>query len=172
MNWTPLHLHSHYSLLDGLSRPQQIASRCADLGFSSCALTDHGTVSGAVSFTKACKAKNIKPVLGCEFYLSQDDATVKETSNRTLSHLVVLAKNKTGWGKLIEAVSRSNDEDVYYYKPRLDLDLLGQYANGDLLAFSGHLGSDMANAIFTDYKAAYGQETEAGVKKYIDPSWV
>ena len=89
-----------------------------------------------------------------------------------MSHLCVLAKNKKGWKKLIEAVSRSNDEDVFYYKPRLDLDMLGEYADGNVLAFSGHLGSDMANAIFTNFKLAYNQETEEGVKNYIDPNWV
>jgi DNA polymerase-3 subunit alpha len=118
------------------------------------------------------KDKNIKPILGCEFYLSQESATIKNPENRGLSHLCVLAKNKKGWKKLIEAVSRSNDEDVFYYKPRLDLDMLGEYADGNVLAFSGHLGSDMANAIFTNFKLAYNQETEEGVKNYIDPNWV
>ena len=96
MSWTPLHLHSHYSLLDGLSRPSQIASRCSELGHASCALTDHGTISGAVAFTQAMKDKNIKPILGCEFYLSQESATIKSPENRGLSHLCVLAKNKKG----------------------------------------------------------------------------
>ena len=172
MTWTPLHLHTHYSLLDGLSKPVQVADRCAELGYTSCAVTDHGTISGGVAFTQACRSKNIKPILGCEFYLSQQDATIREAGNRNLSHLVVLAKNKAGWNKLIEAVSRSNDEDVFYYKPRLDLDLLGEYTDGNLLAFSGHLGSDMANVIFTDCRSAYNQETEEGVKEYIDPDWV
>ena len=61
MTWTPLHSHTHYSLLDGLSKPSQVASRCADLGYTSCAVTDHGTIAGAVAFTKACQNKNIKP---------------------------------------------------------------------------------------------------------------
>jgi len=172
MNWTPLHLHSHYSLLDGLSKPSQIAERCSELGYESCALTDHGTVAGAVAFTQACKNKNIKPILGCEFYLTEQDATIQSPENRSLSHLVVLSKNAKGWHSLIEAVSRSNDEDLYYYKPRIDLNRLSEYANGNLIAFSGHLGSDLANAIFTDYKQAYNQDTEVGVKKFIDPNWV
>tara|TARA_R100001129_G_C5325475_1_gene248449 strand:- start:8270 stop:10180 length:1911 start_codon:yes stop_codon:yes gene_type:complete len=171
MNWTPLHLHSHYSLLDGLSKPDQIASRCSKLGFTSCALTDHGTISGAVSFSKSCRSKNIKPILGCEFYLSPD-ARLKSPENRSLSHLCVLSKNKKGWHNLIEAVSRSNDEELFYYRPRIDLQTLGDYADGNLIAFSGHLGSDMANAIFTDYKSAYNQDTEGEVKKFVDPNWV
>ena len=112
MSWTPLHLHTHYSLLDGLSKPSQVAERCSNLGYDSCALTDHGTISGAVSFTQEMKKKNIKPILGCEFYLSQQDCTIKTDENRSLSHLCVLAKNKKGWDNLIQAVSKSNDEKI------------------------------------------------------------
>jgi len=171
MSWVPLHLHTHYSLLDGLSKPQQVAARCANLGYNACAITDHGTVSGAVSFTGAMKEKNIKPIIGCEFYLSQEDCRIQEKENRSLSHLVVLAKNKSGWDRLIEATSRSNDDDVFYFKPRLDLNLLSEYADENLIAFSGHLGSDLANIIFTDFKEAYRAETEMVVKEYIDPDW-
>ena len=171
MSWNPLHLHTHYSLLDGLSKPSQVASRCAELGYKACAITDHGTVSGAVSFTKACQDKSVKPILGCEFYLSQQDATIKDTSNRSLSHLVVLAKNKQGWKRLIEATSRSNDEELFYFKPRLDLNKLGEYADGNLVTFSGHLGSDLANEIFLDPKKGYGGATEEEVKQYINPDW-
>ena len=172
MNWTPLHLHTHYSLLDGLSKPSQVASRCSELGYTSCAITDHGTISGAVAFTQACRKKGIKPILGCEFYLSHTDCTIRSEENRSLSHLVVLSKNRQGWDRLIEAVSRSNDDDLFYYKPRLDLNTLGQYADGNLIAFSGHLGSDLANIIFTDPKLAYKAETEDEVKLHIDPDWV
>ena len=171
MSWTPLHLHTHYSLLDGLSKPSQVASRCHELGFSSCAVTDHGTISGAVAFTQAMKSKNIKPILGCEFYLSQQDCTVKSDENRSLSHLCVLAKNKNGWNNLIQAVSKSNDEENFYYKPRLDLNTLGLFAD-DLIAFSGHLGSDLANAIFADSKSAYNADTEEEAKRFIHPEWV
>ncbi|MAF25450.1 hypothetical protein CL634_07740 [bacterium] len=171
MNWNPLHLHTHYSLLDGLSKPSQVASRCSELGYTTCAITDHGTISGSVAFTQACKKKNIKPILGCEFYLSQQEATIKDVSNRSLSHLVVLAKNKEGWKRLIEATSRSNDEELFYFKPRLDFNLLGQYADGNLISFSGHLGSDLANEIFLDPKGGYRGVTEEEVKQYIDPDW-
>lgn len=172
MNWTPLHLHTHYSLLDGLSKPSQVAERCSNLGYTSCALTDHGTISGAVSFTQEMKKKNIKPILGCEFYLSQQDCTIKTDENRSLSHLCVLAKNKNGWDNLIQAVSKSNDEDNYYYKPRLDLDTLGQFTDGNLIAFSGHLGSDVADAIFVDPKSAYNAKTEEEAVRYTHPDWV
>ena len=80
--WTPLHLHTHYSLLDGLSKPTQVAARCEELGYDSCAVTDHGTISGAVSFVRAMREKNIKPILGCEFYLCDQDPCIKEKTNR------------------------------------------------------------------------------------------
>jgi len=172
MNWTPLHLHTHYSLLDGLSKPSQVASRCSKLGYTSCAITDHGTISGAVAFTQACRKKNIKPILGCEFYLSPTDCTIKSEENRKLSHLCVLAKNRKGWDNLIQATSKSNDEENFYYKPRLDLNTLSEFANGDLIAFSGHLGSDLANAIFADVKSAYSASTEEEAKRYAHPEWV
>tara|TARA_Y100000401_G_scaffold53327_1_gene41892 strand:+ start:10128 stop:11927 length:1800 start_codon:yes stop_codon:yes gene_type:complete len=133
-------------------------------------MTDHGTISGAVAFTQAMKKKNIKPILGCEFYLSQQDCTIKNEENRKLSHLCVLAKNKQGWDNLIQAVSKSNDEENYYYKPRLDLSTLGQFSD-NLIAFSGHLGSDLANAIFVDVKSAYNAVTIDEVKRYTHPEW-
>ena len=172
MSWTPLHLHTHYSLLDGLSKPSQVAERCSNLGYTSCALTDHGTISGAVAFTQAMKKKNIKPILGCEFYLSQQDCKIKSDENRSLSHLCVLAKNRKGWDNLIQAVSKSNDEENYYYRPRLDLAELNLFADGNLISYSGHLGSDLANAIFVDPKPAYNAKTEDEAKRYIHPEWV
>ena len=170
MSWTPLHLHTHYSLLDGLSKPEQVADRCEKLGYTSCAITDHGNISGAVAFVQAMKKKNIKPILGCEFYLCKQSPSVQTAENRDLSHLCVISKNKTGWDNLVKAVSRSNDEDCFYYKPRLDLDTLANYSEG-LIAFSGHPNSDIANAMFSDPKAAYSAETEEAVKSYIADGW-
>lgn len=170
-NWTPLHLHTHYSLLDGLSKPHQVAERCKELGYTSCAITDHGTISGAVSFTSAMKKAGIKPILGCEFYLTED-LSVKDKANRFLSHLVVLAKNKEGWHRLIEATSASNEKENYYFKPRLDLDTLANYADGNLIAFSGHIGSDMANVIFDDFKSAYNAESYDEAKQFIAKDWL
>ena len=97
--YIPLHVHSHYSLLDGLSKPAQIAQRCVDIGVESCAITDHGTISGAVQFYQAMKSKNIKPVLGCEIYVSHQDSTIKSKENSKLSHFLLLSKNLKGWKK-------------------------------------------------------------------------
>ncbi|MBF83568.1 MAG: hypothetical protein CL489_03730 [Acidobacteria bacterium] len=171
MNWTPLHLHTHYSLLDGLSKPSRVAERCSELGYSSCAVTDHGTVSGAVAFTRAMKERDIKPILGCELYLSQHNATIRDKTNRQLSHLVVLAKNLNGWLNLIKIVSRSNDEDVFYFKPRIDLSILEEMNDGNLIAFSGHPGSDLANVLFTNFKKAYNAPSYDEAAAFLKRKW-
>jgi DNA polymerase-3 subunit alpha len=145
--YVPLHVHSHYSLLDGLSKPDQIAERCSSIGVSSCAITDHGTISGAVQFHQAMKKKNIKPILGCEIYLSHQDSHIKTKENSSLSHFILLAKNYTGWKTLIGIVSESNKENNFYHKPRLDLDKLANLIDGNIIGFCGHLGSYLADLL-------------------------
>jgi len=165
MNWTPLHCHSHYSLLDGLSKPEGIAKRVKDLGFKSVALTDHGSISGAVSFIKACTSQDIKPIIGCEFYLCKDDAKIHEKTNSKHSHLCVLAKNASGWSELIKLTSLANSLDYFYYKPRLHLkDFSGKAKN--LIAFSGHPGTELANCIlpYEAYKASSYEEAKSLIK--------
>ena len=95
--YIPLHVHSHFSLLDGLSKPEQIADRCYEIGAKSCALTDHGNIAGSVQFFTSMKKKNIKPILGCEIYVCKDDPKNKVKENSKLSHFLVLAKNLRGW---------------------------------------------------------------------------
>jgi DNA polymerase-3 subunit alpha len=146
-SYTPLHVHSHYSLLDGLSKPDQIAERCLKIGAKTCALTDHGNISGAVKFYKSMTKAGIKPILGCELYISRDDASIKSPENKKLSHLVVLAKNYDGWKNLIKIVTESNRPDHYYYKPRLSLNQLGGLLDGNIIGFAGHLGSTLADTI-------------------------
>jgi DNA polymerase-3 subunit alpha len=197
--WVPLHCHSHYSLLDGLSKPYQIAGRLIECGYAAGAMTDHGNVSGAASYQKAMKESckcghekkrhsstrcmyqgcncqsyekhSLKPILGCEFYLCQQDALVREPTNRTLSHLCVLAKNAKGWRNLIRASSASNRPEFFYHKPRLDLERLAGYGEGEFIAFSGHVGSDLANVIFTDYRAAYASATYEEARSYVKDNW-
>tara|TARA_B100002019_G_C21274933_1_gene604903 strand:- start:3582 stop:5468 length:1887 start_codon:yes stop_codon:yes gene_type:complete len=148
--YTPLHVHTHYSLLDGLSKPEQIAKRCQKLKFKSCAITDHGTISGNVDFYKTMKKFGIKPIMGCELYISKD-ASVKDKDNKSLSHLVVLAKNYKGWQKLIELVSVSNSQEYFYHKPRLDLKIIKDVLSGtkDIICISGHPGSTLGNEIYS-----------------------
>lgn len=140
LSWVPNHCHDHTSLLDGLSKPKQIAERCYQLGYTSCTMTNHGNASGAIQFVKEMKKKNIKPILGCEMYITQEDATNKSKDNGNL-HQIVLAKNKEGWKDLIKLISRSNDDDVFYNKPRIDYEILKQYSRGNLISMSGHPGS-------------------------------
>ena len=148
--YIPLHVHSHYSLLDGLSKPKQIAKRCHDIGVSACALTDHGNISGSVQFYQEMKANNIKPILGCELYICRDKATLKDKTNAKLEHLLVLAKNYEGWKSLISLVSESNNPNHFYRKPRLNIEDLGQFSNNNLICITGHLGSTLATRIVQD----------------------
>lgn len=162
-NWCPLHVHSHFSLLDGLSKPYQIADRCKELGYTACALTDHGSISGAIDFTSEMQDADLKPILGCELYVCGKDATIQKSDNRQLIHLPVLAKNKEGWDNLISLVSLSNSKDVFYYKPRVDMDMLKEHSSG-LIGFSGHPGSHLANCLFTStdaYSAKTVKEAES-----------
>jgi DNA polymerase-3 subunit alpha len=148
--YIPLHVHSHYSLLDGLSKPQQIADRCKKIGVKSCALTDHGTISGAVQFYQVMKASGIKPILGCEIYICNQDATIKNSDNSDLSHFLVLAKNYEGWQTLIRIVSASNEAQHFYHKPRLDLDSLANLLDGNIIGIAGHLGSHITDLMLQD----------------------
>jgi DNA polymerase-3 subunit alpha len=165
----PLHVHSHYSLLDGLSKPQQIAKRCEELELEGSALTDHGSLSGTVAFQNAMKKRGKKPILGCEFYISQEEPQKK--SNRAMSHLVVLAKNLKGWRQLIKASSQANHPDFYYYKPRLDIENMARFADGNLIAFSGHMGSDLANILFDEPRFAYIASSVDEARKMLKPDW-
>jgi DNA polymerase-3 subunit alpha len=141
-----------YSLLDGLSKPSQIADRCLEIGAKSCALTDHGNIAGAVKFYAEMKRNGIKPILGCELYICQQDPSVQSKENKKLSHLLVLAKNFNGWQNLIRIVSESNRHDYYYHKPRLSLNKLGELVNGDLIGICGHLGSVLADSLVCEDK--------------------
>jgi len=133
--------------LDGLSKPSQIAERCVNIGVNSCALTDHGTISGCVQFYQELKAKKIKPILGCELYLCHQNATIKTKDNSSLSHFIVLAKNFAGWKTLIKIVSEANKPNKFYHKPRLSMAELAEYLDGNIIGFCGHLGSYLSNII-------------------------
>jgi len=160
-SYIPLHVHSMYSLLDGLSKPSQIADRCAEIDVKSCALTDHGNIAGAVKFYTEMRKNGIKPILGCELYISRNDATIQDKDNKKLSHLLVLAKNLKGWHNLIQIVSESNRPEFYYHKPRLDLKRLLNLNNGNLIGITGHLGSTLSDLITDDDNISNNWETEA-----------
>ena len=151
-NYIPLHCHSHYSILDGLSQPHQMATRILDIEAKGCALTDHGNISGSVAFTNAMSKLGLKPILGCELYICTEHATIQSPENQKLMHLPVLAKNKEGWKSLMQITSQSNYPEHFYHHPRLSLDQLAALTNNNIILFSGHLGSHMANILLEDGK--------------------
>jgi len=163
--YSPLHVHSHYSLLDGLSKPKQIAERCKKIGAKSCALTDHGNISGAVQFHTQMTFIGVKPILGCEIYVCEQDATIKNKDNADLSHFILLAKNYSGWKSLIKIVSASNVPSRFYKKPRLDFDTLATMLDGNIIGFCGHLGSTLADKLYKeDLAIRVGEEFVAKMK--------
>ena len=130
-DFTHLHLHTEYSLLDGACRIGEVVSRAAELGQKSLAITDHGVLYGAVAFYKECKAKDIKPIIGCEVYVAPRSRLQKVHGVDTdRYHLILLCKNETGYKNLIKLVS-SAWVDGFYTKPRVDRDLLEEHHEGD-----------------------------------------
>jgi DNA polymerase-3 subunit alpha len=131
-----LHVHSHYSLLDGLSKVEDLIKKAKEYGMTALALTDHGAMYGAIEFYKGCKDAGIKPIVGVETYIANRTRFDKEASidNRRY-HLTLLARNNVGYKNLMKAVSKSYMEG-FYYKPRMDKDLLKQHGEG-LICLSG-----------------------------------
>lgn len=164
MSYSVLHCHSTYSLLDGLSKPHQIADRCKEIGVKNCALTDHGNIAGAVKFYTEMKKAGIKPILGCELYICKDNPIIKTKDNKDLSHFIVLAKNYNGWKQLVKLVSASNRSEYFYHKPRLDFKTLSQFIDGNLIAIVGHLGSSLADEITENYNSLKSEWKDLGTK--------
>ncbi len=158
-NIVNLHNHSHFSILDGLQTPDEMAQRAVELGQSSIAITDHGSLSGTVSFQKACQERGIKPILGCEVYMapgSRSDTELRCIDGKsTAYHLVLLAMNQRGWNNLVRLTTMANYPDAFYRKPRIDLDLLSRYSD-DLVCLSGCLGSEFAQTLLSDGNAHLG----------------
>jgi DNA polymerase-3 subunit alpha len=124
-----LHVHSEYSLLDGLPHPKDLAKRAAELNQPALALTDHGSMFAAIDFYDACKARNIKPIIGVEAYLAKRRMRDKDKDDRSSYHLLLLAENNTGYQNLLKLVSAAELEGFYYY-PRVDHELLAKYSEG------------------------------------------
>ncbi len=125
-----LHNHSEYSLLDGLSKIEPMVKRAKELGMKSLAITDHGNMYGTIRFYSACLAAGIKPIIGCEIYVAKRRLLDKEAGiDNDYNHLILLAKNTTGYKNLIKIVSTANLEG-FYYKPRVDLELLSKHNEG------------------------------------------
>ena len=146
--YTHLHVHSEYSLLDGMCRIKDIPKRAKELGQTAVALTDHGVMYGAVDFYKACKAEGIKPIIGCEVYTTKNrlDKSGGRGENET-NHLILLCKNEQGYQNLIQIVSAGFVEG-FYYRPRVDVDVLKKYSGG-LIALSACLAGEIPKALLS-----------------------
>ena len=141
-----LHVHSEYSLLDGACRIEQLVERVSDLGQTSCALTDHGVMYGVIDFYRACKAKGIHPVIGCEVYLAPHSRHERGYVNGEWhSHLILLCENMTGYKNLIHMVSAAFSEG-FYMKPRIDMELLRGHSEG-IICMSACLAGAIPRAI-------------------------
>ncbi|MBE5944555.1 MAG: DNA polymerase III subunit alpha [Lachnospiraceae bacterium] len=144
MDFTHLHVHTEYSLLDGSAKIKELVARAKELGMSALAITDHGVMYGAIDFYKAAKAAGIKPIIGCEVYVapgSRFDREVVKGDDRYY-HLVLLAKNNQGYKNLCKIVSKGFTEG-YYYKPRVDMEILETYSEG-IIALSACLAGEVA----------------------------
>ncbi|MFW5981107.1 MAG: PHP domain-containing protein [bacterium] len=146
-----LHNHSEYSLLDGAARTNQLVSQAKEYGMPAVAITDHGVLYGLVDFYKKAVAEGIKPILGCEVYLTPSSMKLKDS--RTRYHLVLLAENNLGYQNLVKIVSKSWIEG-FYYKPRVDKELLAKYSQG-LIALSACVQGEIPQALLAgDYDRA------------------
>ena len=147
MNFTHLHVHTEYSLLDGSNKINEYVARVKELGMNSAAITDHGVMFGCIDFYRAAKAAGIKPILGCEVYVapgSRFDREIGQAEDRYY-HLVLLAENNHGYENLMKIVSKAF-VDGFYYKPRVDMDLLQEYHEG-IIALSACLAGEVAKNI-------------------------
>ncbi len=144
MNFTHLHVHTEYSLLDGSNKITELVARVKELGMTSVAITDHGVMYGVIDFYRTAKAQGIKPILGCEVYVTSGSRFDKEhNSDARYNHLVLLAENDTGFHNLMKIVSRGFTEG-FYYKPRVDYEVLEQYHEG-IIALSACLAGIVAS---------------------------
>jgi DNA polymerase-3 subunit alpha len=164
-----LHVHTDYSLLDGAAKIKPLIARAKELGMKALAITDHGNMCGVLNFAKACKEADIKPIIGCEFYAAGGSRTKKtgtEEGNRYY-HLILLAKNEQGYKNLVHLTSRSYTEG-FYYKPRLDTELLELY-HEDLICLSACIGGELPQSLMSGnkqrsvelveyYKGLFGEE--------------
>ncbi len=147
MAFAHLHVHTEYSLLDGSNKIKEYVKRVKELGMDSAAITDHGVMYGVIDFYRAAREEGIKPILGCEVYVAPNSRFDKELTGGEdrYYHLVLLAENNTGYANLMKIVSRGFTEG-YYYKPRVDMDVLNQYHEG-IIALSACLAGEVQRYI-------------------------
>ncbi len=162
MNFTHLHCHSHYSLLDGLSQIPALVNLAKEYGMSSVAITDHGVMYGAIDFYNQCKNNDIKPIIGIEAYIAPRGMEVKEGKiDADYHHLTLLAQNYEGYLNLVKLTSEAHLEG-YYYKPRIDLKLLKKHSTG-IIALSGCPRGQIPRAFKVSEQAA-----QTALEEYLD----
>lgn len=151
--FTHLHLHTEYSLLDGFAKIDKVLDRALEYGMDSVAITDHGVMFGVLDFYKNAKAKGIKPIIGCEVYMSAGSRFSKTPEDRKRYHLVLLAENQTGYQNLIKIVSEAF-VNGYYYKPRIDKEYLREHSEG-IICLSACLSGEVQDYLkVNDYESA------------------
>ena len=152
--FTHLHLHTQFSLLDGACRLGELVSRAKELGMTSLAITDHGNMYGAVDFYRECKKQGVKPIIGCEVYVAPRSRYDKDKNfDSKYNHLILLVKNEIGYKNLIKMVSLSYTEG-FYFKPRIDRDLLEKYSDG-LVCLSACVAGEIPQLLLQrDYDGA------------------
>ena len=162
MAFTHLHVHTEYSLLDGSNKIKEYVARVRELGMNSAAITDHGVMYGVIDFYRAAREAGIKPILGCEVYVAPNSRFDKELTGGEdrYHHLVLLAENNTGYANLMKIVSRGFTEG-YYYKPRVDMEVLQQFHEG-IIALSACLAGEVPRLILKGMK----EEARMAARKY------
>ncbi|MCI7130959.1 MAG: DNA polymerase III subunit alpha, partial [Lachnospiraceae bacterium] len=155
MSFVHLHTHTEYSLLDGSNKIKEYVARVKELGMNAAAITDHGVMYGVIDFYKACQAAGINPVIGCEVYVAPGSRFDREAGRgeERYYHLILLAENNTGYANLVKIVSKGFTEG-YYYKPRVDLEVLEQYHEGLICASACLAGEVARNMAHDDYAGA------------------
>ena len=149
-----LHVHSEFSLLDGANRIKDLPIRAKELGMDAMAITDHGVMFGAIDFYKACKANGVKPIIGCEIYVAPRKCTNKEPGiDNKYNHLILLAKNMQGYHNLCKIVSLGFTKG-YYYKPRVDKEILKEYHEGIICSSACLAGEVASNILNNDIEKA------------------
>jgi DNA polymerase III subunit alpha len=143
--FTHLHVHTEFSLLDGMCRISLLIKKAKELGMTSLAITDHGVMYGAIDFYLAAKNAGIKPIIGCELYVAQNDHTSRTAAEKSSAHIVLLAKNQIGYRNLIQLTTKAHLEG-YYYKPKVDKVLLEKYHDG-LIALTACIGGEVPSLI-------------------------
>ena len=151
-NFVHLHVHTEYSLLDGAAKIKDLVKTVKEQGANAVAITDHGTMAGALEFFSECYRNNIKPIIGCEFYIAMDRLYKQGKADH--GHLILLAKNNEGYHNLLKLNAIACKEG-YYYKPRIDYDVLEQHSKGLIClsaCIAGHIPRYLLNR---EYDEAY-----------------